>query len=445
MVDAYFRRESGKLISQTTSTNPTNLTIINSQFYQSDQQLHFYPFIQFFYTSEDLFDTILRQFIVSEQKTNINMREIIVWILLSALSLQISFASNMDDGSSMRTRDTKGFGIKAPSFTNTTSKPVVKHKESIDSVQNKRNETSLIVTESVRLGRQYESIREKKRRERNRKRYRTNGRQGKRDWSKYARVHVFCSAYNDMEVFKNYRFKGGARTWKTYYHKRFAMKKGDIIIVKVVTDHDHHYGGICSAQVETPGGFEFFSTGKSERWTVSKGYKFGTGDDELEKLVDEKYKPERWVKPEIVKGMSPKCPSYPYDATKAEYVWEKESKKQDMIYLRYVHRYVQKKASAGRDECECIPLPRTMSLCYYWTDEAQKLCKSKECGQKYKCVGPAKRGAMNCIGKPVDSVVVPKYPGASECEYEKAAEGNRHVVPYDFPEGPIEEHTKGTK
>ena len=372
------------------------------------------------------------------------MRGTIVWILFSAILLQISFASSVDNELSMVSRDAEDVRAAASSVSNVTSvitatpTPDLEYEESEDTVENQKEDTSLTAMENQQSNALNVSIRVKKRRERNRRRYRRRMREGKRDWSKYSRVHIFCSAYNDLEVFKNYKFKGGALTWKTYFHKRFALKKGDVILVKIVTDHDHHYGGICSAQVETPGGFEFFSTGRSERWTVSKGYDFGTGDDELERLVDVKYKPERWVKPEVVEDMSQKCPSYPYEATKAEYVWEKESKGRDMAYLRYVHGYEKKKANVGGDECECIPLPKTMSLCYYWTDESKRLCDSKECGQKYKCIGPAKQGAMNCIAKPIDSIIVPKYPGASECKYKKVGEDDRHVVPYDFPEGSME-------
>ena len=362
------------------------------------------------------------------------MRGAIVWILFSALLLQISIASNVDDELSMKSTNAEDVRVTATSVitvtlaTDATPKPDVNDEKLEDSTEDDE-ETAIEDGESNSLN---DSVRIS-RKERNRMRYRRRDRDDIRDWSKYSRVHLYCSAYNDLEVFKNYRFKGGVRTWKTYYHKRFALKKGDVILVKIVTDHEHHYGGICSVQVELPGGFEFFSTGRSDRWTVSKGHEFGIGDDELEKLVDMRYKPERWVKPEVVENMSQKCPSYPYKASKAKYVWEKESKGWDIVYLRYVHRMEKKKVRVGGDECECIALPRTKSVCYYWTDEAKGLCDSKGCGQKYKCVGPAKRGAMNCIAKAIDSVVVPKYPGASECKHKQAGEEDRHVVPYDFP------------
>lgn len=95
------------------------------------------------------------------------MRGLIVWIIFSALMLQISLASNVDGDLSMLTMDTEAFGITNTSVIRAKPTSTMKHEKSVDSVTNEKNKTLLKATASERLKTEDEYIEIKRRREMN--------------------------------------------------------------------------------------------------------------------------------------------------------------------------------------------------------------------------------------------------------------------------------------
>ena len=527
----------------------------------------------------------------------------LVWMLILALVLNLSIATHAKCTKTVPTSEPSPSKLPNPSESDMSSEKINsivrrsrkddKKKKGMKKNNKNKNRKKINKKKNDKKNNKKNNNKKnnkknyKKNNKKNNKKNRKNTKHTKKFTYKGPRrsiIDLYCSAYNSLSVFKNTVPVGGVYSWKNLYHKRLSVKKGDVIVVKVVVDAKYHYGAICSVREIVGRSERYHSTGRSRRWMASRGYKWGRGDDSIKKLSKVCYKKKRWNRPMVVEMREGRCGQYPYSKTKAAYVWEKGCEKRKMVYLRYVHGKVKCKGSkkrvggkkggkgvkkgnkgkkgkkgkkskkgkkgkkvkkdkknmknkknkkgkktksdkrmknkknkksrkdqkkykskrkhkngkkdkrnkvekgnkgnkqqkkhktnksnkngnghkkdkreeqdkgegdkqnkkdkhqnlhkrtkpwTGEEECECVPLPRSPTYCYYWTDEKHGLCDSKECGQKYECIGPAKQGSINCISRPVEYIIVRKYSTTNECKYRKADDGARHVVPYDFPE-----------